>query len=147
MKKINDNLARLGKETRVEKSESGRLASRLDEMNRLDAQRRQEIAVLQGAWKNELAKANFLIARKSFSFVARLDFLERTFSPGIRIRQLALLNDAAGSLDMTINAQSLKDLFALYKKLAPFDLAISSETQSQDEYQVNLLCKISNEKI
>lgn len=141
------NLIRLGARTRVEKSESGLLASRLDEMKRLDARYRREIAAAQDAWKNELATANFLIARKSFSFVARLDFLERMFSPGIRIRQLALVNEAAGPVAMTISAQSLKELFALYKKLAPYDLAISSETQSQDEYQVNLHCKVSNEKI
>ena len=141
------NLIRLHKITRIEKSESGLLASRLDEMNRLGAQRRQEIASRQNIWKSELATANLLIERKSFSFIARLDFLEKMFSPGIRIRQLALVNEAAGPVAMTISAQSLKELFALYKKLAPYDLAISSETQSQDEYQVNLLCKISNEKI
>jgi hypothetical protein len=141
------NLIRLREKNRIEKSESGLLAARLEEMNRLGAQRLQEIAARKAQWKNDLATANFLIGRKSFSFVARLDFLERTFSPGIRIRQLTLVNEAAGTVAMTISAQSLKELFALYKKLAPYDLAISSETQSQDEYQVNLLCKISNEKI
>ena len=48
---------------------------------------------------------------------------------------------------MTISAQSLKELFALYKKLAPYGLVIASETQTQDEYQVNLSFRISNEKI
>ena len=47
---------------------------------------------------------------------------------------------------MTIIAQSLKELFALYKRLVPYGLAIASETQALDEYQVNLLFKISNEK-
>jgi hypothetical protein len=141
------NLVRLRERNRIEKSASGLLASRLDEMNRLGARYQQEIAAGRNLWKNELAAANRLIERKSFSFVARLDFLEKTFSPGIRIRQLSLVNEAAGTMTMTISAQSLKELFALYRKLAPYDLAISSETQSQDEYQVNLLCRISNEKI
>jgi hypothetical protein len=141
------NLLRLHEKNRMEKSETGLLASRLEEMDRLGARRRQEIADRKNIWQNELAAANRLIERKSFSFVARLDFLERTFSPGIRIRQLSVVNEAAGPLAMTISAQSLKELFALYKKLAPYGLAISSETQSLNEYQVNLLCKISNEKI
>lgn len=141
------NLLRLHEKNRVEKNETGLLASRLQAMNRLGAQRQQEIAARKNIWQNELAAANRLIERKSFSFVARLDFLERTFSPGLRIRQLSLVNEAGGQLAMTISAQSLKELFALYKKLAPYDLAISSETQTLDDYQVNLLCKISNEKI
>ncbi len=141
------NLVRLRERNRVEKNASGLLASRLDEMNRLGARQQREIAASKNLWQNELAAANRLIERKSFSFVARLDFLEKTFSPGIRLRQLSLVNEAAGTMAMTISAQSLKELFALYRKLAPYDLVLSSETQSQDEYQVNLLCRISNEKI
>ena len=141
------NLVRLHERTRAAENATGQLASRQEEMDRLGAQRRQEIAARKTTWQNELAAANRLIERKSFSFVARLDFLERTFSPGLRIRQLSLVNEPGGPLAMTISAQSLKELFALYKKLAPYDLAISSETQALDDYQVNLLCKISNEKI
>lgn len=141
------NLLRLHEKNRSEKSETGLLASRLEEMNRLGALRQQEIAAWKNIWQNELATVNRLIERKGFSFVARLDFLEKKFSPGIRIRQLALVNDGGGQVAMTISARSLPELFALYKKLAAYDLVIASETQALDDYQVNLLFKISNEKL
>jgi hypothetical protein len=141
------NLLRLQEKGRVEKSETGLLASRLEEMNRLGALRQQEIAAWKNIWLSELTAFNRLIERKSFSFVARLDFLERTFSPGIRIRQLSLVNEVRGQVAMTISAQSLQELFALYKKLAPYDLVISSETQTPGDYQVNLSFVISNEKL
>lgn len=48
---------------------------------------------------------------------------------------------------MTITSRSLKELFALYKKLAPYELVITSETQIQDETQVSLSFNIPNEKL
>ena len=48
---------------------------------------------------------------------------------------------------MSISSRSLQELFALYKKLAPYELVISSESQTLDEYQVNLLFNLPNEKI
>jgi hypothetical protein len=141
------NLLRVHEKNRAEKSATGLIASRLEEMDRQGARQRQEIAAGKSKWQAELAADNRLIERKSFSFVARLDFLEKVFSPGIRIRQLSLANEAAGRVGMTISAQSLKELFALYKKLAPFGLVIASETQTPAENQVNLIFKIANEKI
>lgn len=141
------NVRRLRQQDLADQSASGRMASRLAEINRLGEQRRQEIAAWKGQWQAELAAANRLIERKSFSFIRRLDFLERNFSPGIRVRQLSLVNEPGGQVGLSISAQSLKELFALYKRLAPYGLAISSETQTLDELQVNLLFKISDEKI
>jgi hypothetical protein len=141
------NLLQLQEKNRIEKSETVLLASRLEEMKRLGALRQEEIAAWKKIWQGELATANRLIERKSFSFVARLDFLENKFSPGIRILQLTLVNEPGGQVSMSISARSLKELFALYKKLAPYDLVIASETQALGEYQVKLLFKISNEKI
>jgi hypothetical protein len=141
------NLLRLQARNRAEKSETVSIASRLEEMKSRGARLQEEIAAWKKSWLGELTASNLLIVRKSFSFVARLDFLEKNFSPGIRIRQLTLLNNPGGLVLMNISARSLKGLFALYKKLAPYDLVITSETQTQDEYQVNLQFKISNEKI
>jgi hypothetical protein len=141
------NLLRLQEKSRIENSETRLLASRLEKMNHLGALRQKEIAAWKNIWQSELATANRLIERKSFSFVARLDFLEKVFTPGIRTRQLTLVNEPGGQVSMSISAKSLKELFALYKKLAPYDLVISSETQALDEYQVNLQFKIGNEKI
>ena len=141
------NLLRLHEKSRAAKGESTRMASRLQEIDRLGGLRKQEIAAWKKLWQNELAVANSLIALKSFSFIARLDFLEKVLSPGIRVRQLSLVNAASGQVAMSISSRSLQELFALYKKLAPYDLVISSESQSQDEYQVNLLFNLNNEKI
>lgn len=141
------NLLRLREKSRIEKGASARMASRLQEIDRLGALRRQEITAWKNQWQHELAAANSLIRLKSFSFTARLDFLERTFSPGIRVLQLTLVNAAGGQVAMSISSRSLQELFALYKKLAPYDLVIASESQAQDEYQVNLLFNLPNEKI
>ena len=49
---------------------------------------------------------------------------------------------------MTIAAQSLKELFALYKKLAPYGLVIANETQTAERItRSSLSFRISNEKI
>jgi len=141
------NLVRQHEKNRVEKSKAGQLGQRIDEMRRQSDRQSQELTAWKNNWKADLDTANALIERKIFSFAARLDFLERISSPGIRIRQLSLVNGAAGQVGMIITSRSLKELFALYKKLAPYELVIASETQIQDETQVSLNFNIPNEKL
>lgn len=141
------NLVRQHETDRAGKNERGLIGLQISERQRLGRRQTEEIAAWKKEWGKELAAANALIGRKSFSFIARLDFLEKISSPGIRIRHLVLANDSAGRVSMTISAQSLKELFALYKKLAPYELVIANETQAMDEYQVNLNFRIGNEKI
>lgn len=141
------NLARRGGQARLDREETGAGKRLLVEIGRESIRLRREIAAWKKSLGPELALANSLILRKSFSFVALLDFLEKASSPGIRVRQLTLKNSASGRVVMFISAQSLKELFALYKKLAPYELVIASETQTQGEYLVNLSFKVANEKI
>ena len=141
------NLLGQHEKNRAEQNEARRLAQRVEHMGRESQRLGQEIAAWKSSWQAELAAANILIDRKAFSFVARLDFLERIWSPGIHVRHLSLVNGTAGQVVMTISSRSLKELFALYKKLAPYGLVIASETQTLEETQVNLIFKIANEKI
>ncbi len=82
--------------------------------------------------------ANVLIERKSYSFVGRLDFLEHVAGPGIRLRSLSLVNQRGDRVSLALSARSLPELFAVYKKLSAYGLAIASETQTPDEYLVQL---------
>jgi hypothetical protein len=141
------NLARQHEKSRNEKIVADRTGLRLGEIKREHGRLEKEIAAWKVVWSPELAVANSLIVRKSFSFISSLDFLEKTFSPGIRVRHLALVNEPAGRISMAISTPSLKELFGLYKKLAPFDLVIANETQAGGEYQVNLNFKLDHEKI
>lgn len=119
----------------------------MQELGRESLRLRREIE----AWKKEhgrrLAAANRLIARKSFSFVSRLDFLEKAAGPGIRVRTLALENKPAARIQLAVSARSLPALFAFYKKLSPHELAIDNETQTQDEYLVKLSVKFPDEAL
>lgn len=128
----------------VEEADVGRrqLQRLVEESSRL----RREIAAWEKSRGGQLAQANSLIARKSFSFVSRLDFLEGASSPGIRFRHLALENDRAARIRISITARTLPELFAFYKQLTPNGLAIDNETQTQDEYLVNLSFRIPDEE-
>jgi len=141
------NLAREHGRSRAEKSASGLIERQIVEKKSLGLLQAREITAWKKKWGKELAATNRLIERKSFSFITRLDFLEEACGPGIRIRHLIMTNDGSGQISMSIAAQSLKQLFALYKKLAPYGLAIANETQTAAEFQVNLGFNISNEKI
>ncbi len=141
------NLARQHARLSAEKSASGLIGQQISARLRLSQQQAREIAAWKKEWGKELASANRLIERKSFSFVARLDFLEKAFGPGIRIRHLSLANDGSGRVGMTLAAQSLKELFALYKKLAPYGLVIANEIQTASEFQSSLSFRMNNEKI
>jgi hypothetical protein len=114
--------------------EAGRLRDLSGETRRL----RAEIESWRRTLGGRLAAANALIERKSFSFVARLDFLERAAGPGIRLRRLALANVRGDRVSLSLSARSLGELFAFYKKLSAYGLAIASETQTEEEYLVNL---------
>ncbi len=141
------NLAGRSGRDRREVEEAGvsrrRLQALADESGRL----RREIAAWKKSRGGQLAQANSLIERKSFSFVSRLDFLEKASSPGIRVRSLTLENKSGARIRMAITARTLPELFALYKKLASYELAIASETQTQDEYLVSLSFRMPDEGI
>lgn len=141
------NLAARRSQARLDRAGAGPGQRQLAEMDREAPRLRQEIAARKKSLGPELAAANTLIVRKSFSFVARLDFLEAVSNPGIRVRQLSLANLPGGRVVMSIGAGTLKELFALYKKLAPYELAIVRETQTQGQYLVDLSFKIPNEKL
>jgi hypothetical protein len=140
------NLARLQSQSRAEKKEIGSLAKKMSVMNQRTVQRQDKIAVLQKTWNQQLAFANSLIMRKCFSFVARLNFLERICGDGIIVRQLGIANEAEGRITMAVNALSQKELIVLYKKLLPYKLGIASETQSVENYQANLSFRMEDEK-
>jgi len=141
------NLAGRSGRDRLDREQDGagrrQLATIASESGRL----RRDIAAWKKTLGAELALANSLIVRKSFSFVTQLDLLEKASSPGIRVRQLTLENSASGRIAMAISAGSLKELFALYRKLAANELVIKSETQTQGEYHVNLSFKVPHEKL
>ncbi|MCJ7523743.1 MAG: hypothetical protein MUP71_00810 [Candidatus Aminicenantes bacterium] len=142
------NLGRQLQRNHAEKNESGLLGRQVSEMQNRGLLQTREIAAWKKSRSKELAAANALIGRKVFSFVARLDFLEKISNPGIRIRNITLANESAGRISMSVSARSLKELFALYKELAPYELVIANENQTNDdEYQANLNFKMSNEKI
>jgi len=141
------NLARQRQRNRTEPSANGMIGRQISDRQRLSVLQAKEIDAWKKTWGKDLAAANRLIGRKSFSFRARLDFLESVFSPGIRIRHISLANESAGRISMAITAQSLKELFALYKKLAPYELVIANETQAAAEVQVNLNFRMPDEKI
>ncbi|MBU4268737.1 MAG: hypothetical protein KJ808_07835 [Acidobacteria bacterium] len=141
------NLGRQLQKNRAEKNESGLIGRQINKMQNRSLLQTREIAAWKKIRSKELAAANALIGRKVFSFVARLNFLEKISNPGIRIRHISLVNERAGHISMTIAARSLQELFALYKELTPYELVIASENQTNDEYQANLNFKISNEKI
>lgn len=140
------NLAERSGRARRDVEAAGAGRSRLQALDDESGRLRREIEAWKQAHGGQLAQANSLIARKSFSFVSRLDFLEKASSPGIRIRNLSLENERAARVRLSITARTLPELFALYKKLAPFELAIASETQTQDEYLVNLSFRLPDEE-
>ena len=141
------NLGRQLARNRIEKNESGMIGRQIIERRSLNLLQAREIAAWKKSRSRALAAANALIERKVFSFGARLDFLEKISNPGIRIRHLTLVNESAGRISMSIAARSLKELFELYKKLAPYELVIANETQINDEYQASLNFRIPDEKI
>jgi hypothetical protein len=109
-------------------------------------QHQNELAVWKKAWNQKLTFANFLIMRKHFSFISRLDFLEKVCSAGMRIRHLKIINGPAGQIQMTVNALVQNELLGLYKKLLPYELVITNENQTAENYQANLSFNIKDEK-
>jgi len=140
------NLARQQRQSRDEKKEIRFSALKLEELNQKSLRQQKEILVWKKAWNPKLAFANSLIERKYFSFIFRLNFLEKVCSGGMRVRQLTIVNNPAGRLLITINALAQNELLGLYKKLLPYELVIGHENQMAENYQANLSFRITDEK-
>lgn len=140
------NLARLKNQGRAEKNEIGSLAQKSAVMKQRMLEQQNKIAIWQKTWSRPLAFANSLIARKCFSFIARLNFLERVCGAGIRVRQLGIVNEPAGRITMAVSALAQNELMALYKKMLPYKLVIARENQSAENYQASLSLRMEDEK-
>jgi hypothetical protein len=140
------NLARQQRQSRAEKKEIRFITQKLAGMNQKTVQQQNEIDGWKKTWNQKLTFANLLIERKSFSFIFRLNFLEKICRAGMRIRQLKIVNETAGRMQMTINSLAQNELLGLYKKLLPYDLVIANENQTAENYQANLSFKIKDEK-
>ncbi|MEI6613615.1 MAG: hypothetical protein WCL37_01840 [Chrysiogenales bacterium] len=139
------NLARQQRQNRIEKNEIRFVAVKLEELQQKTLQQQKEIDVWKKTLEQKLAFANLLIGRKSFSFISRLNFLEKVCSVGMRVHQLSITNEPAGWMQMTVSALTQNKLLGLYKKLLPYDLVIANENQSAENYQANLSFRIKDE--
>ena len=140
------NLTRQQRQSRVENKEIRFAALKLEGLQQKTMRQQKEIDVWKKTWEQKLAFANSLIERKCFSFIFRLNFLEKVCSTGIRVRQLSIVNAPADRMQMTINALAQNELLGLYKKLLPYDLVIANENQTAENYQANLSFRIKDEK-
>lgn len=140
------NLARQHERRRAENGGTPALNQRLERLQDQEQRQHQAIVLLKKSWQRPLTFANRLIARKAFSFIARLDFLEKACSAGMRVRQLSLANDVSGRMQMIVSALAQNELLAFYKKLLPFGLVIAGENQLSEYYQASLSIRIPDEK-
>jgi hypothetical protein len=140
------NLARQQRQSHAEKNEIRFVGQKMAALNQKTLQQQNEIAAWKTKWSPKLAFANTLIEHKSFSFISRLNFLEKNLSAGMHIRQLKIANEPAGRIQMTINALGQNELLKLYKKLLPYELVIASENQTAENYQASLSFRIKDEK-
>jgi hypothetical protein len=140
------NLASQRRQSRAEKNEIRFAAMKMERLQQKTVRRKAEIAVWKKAWERKLARANFLIRQKSFSFISRLNFLESTCSAGMRVRQLNIANEPAGRMRLTVSALAQNELLEFYKKLLPYGLVIASENQMVEYYQASLNFHIQDEK-
>ncbi len=140
------NLGRLQRQHRAEKKDTRFIVQKMASMKQKTLARQNQIAAWKKTWARRLDFANALIGRKRFSFIARLDFLEKACGPGTLVRQLGIVNEPAGRVQMTVSALAQNQLLQLYKKLLPYELAIASENQSAESYLARLSFRISDEK-
>jgi hypothetical protein len=139
------SLGRLQRQRQLEKEEVRPVLRRMESGRQRMQEQRKRIAAWKKARGGELAFANWLIRRKSFSFIARLDFLEKVMGPGLRVRSLNMANDGKFRVSLTVSAQAQNRLLALYKKLLPFELAIGHENQSPEGSSANLSFRMEDE--
>jgi len=140
------NLASQQRQSRNEKNEIRFSAQKLEELEQKTLQYQKEISVLKKKWNPKLTFANSLIERKCFSFIFRLNFLEKVLSGSMRIRQLNMVNHPPGRIQIDVHALAQNELLELYKKLLPYDLVIGSENQTTENYRASLSFKINDEK-
>jgi hypothetical protein len=140
------NLSRLRRPDRVGGLETGSLSQKMAAIEQVGLERQKQIAAWQKTWNRQLALANALIARKCFSFVARLDFVEKVCGPGMSVRHLSIANEASGKVSMAVSALAQNQLMGLYKKLLPYKLVIANENQAEESYQANLSFRMEDEK-
>ncbi|MDY0297142.1 MAG: hypothetical protein RB296_07480 [Acidobacteriota bacterium] len=102
-----------------------------------------KIRGLKQQWEPRVRFANALIARKSFSFVTRLDLLEKLLSANVFLQRLTIDQGNPQRLEMEIVAPSFNDLIDAYRQLAAHQLEVKSEIKDPaGQYRVSLNMRV-----
>ena len=96
------------------------------------------ISAQKGLWLNKIGFANQLISQKTFSYSDRLGFLEKILPEGAQIQGLTMTNDPVNRITLSITAPSFAQLMELYKRLSPFQLLITGESEKEGVFRANL---------
>lgn len=120
------------------REESHRTEGRLRELAERSSQFQVDIVSQKVKWSARLAAANQLIRRKNFSFISRLNRLESLFPADVRLLSLTLVNAEDGKLGLTLAAPGFAQLVECYRRLAPYQLVVTSEAEKEGLFEANL---------
>jgi cell division protein FtsB len=95
-------------------------------------------------WKDRIDWANDMIESLSPVIIRHLDHLESLLPDQVRLESLQFERSSKGELKLTVSAATTATLFELYRRLAEYDLHVSSESpQKEGGYAATLSIALS----
>jgi hypothetical protein len=107
---------------------------------------RSVISVQKGLWSRKIGFANQLISQKTFSYSDRLGFLEKILPEGAQVQSLTITSDSDNRIALSITAPSFVQLMELYKRLSPYHMFITGESEKEGAFRTNLQIVYPDEK-
>jgi hypothetical protein len=115
------------------------VVQKTDEYNR-------KIKKIKKVWKSKVNLSNNLINKKSFSFIQRLNKLEKLLPVGAFISTIAMKNNPKAVVQLNVVSSSFPNLVEVYKQFAAYNLHITRESISDGIYKANLNVTLTDEK-
>lgn len=106
---------------------------------------RRTLGAERRKWQKSVQTANSLLRQKTFSFIEKLDFIEKLMIDEAWIQRLTINNDRKAPLDIQVMSSSFEALMRQYEKFIPHTLVIRNESERSGLLQADLQLNPEND--
>lgn len=140
-----NQLAAAARQFQEEKDELRAYQEKIEGINERNEQLKQEIQKIKKKWGKKRRFLNALIDDRLFSYIPKLDKLEKLLPAGVFISSITLSTKGNDNVELGIGAVSAQKLLEAYKTFLKYNMVISNETESSGLFKATIRIRLKNE--
>lgn len=133
------------KQFRNDREKLQALKDKNDSIKKRESQQNIEMAKTKSKWGKKLLFLNRLIDDKIFSYLDKLDKLEKLLPEGVFVQSINLNPKSNERIQMTIAAVSYQKLLESYKVFFRYNMVVQNQSEANGLFEASIIIRLKNE--